>query len=145
MIRSAIGTTPTIPGPFTPVMRPRRKTTIRVYSGTTRNGRNVPCILAGPLIAVPPCDSVGIGLAVELRDGLDHEGQALRGPDHDLRPHGRGAGRVVTEGRGPVLTLDPHLSVRVQGLGHDRGFAEQGLGAAGHGDPLGLPRGPGDD
>src|SRR5260370_37525141 len=124
MIRSAIGRTATMPGPLTPVMRPRRKTTSRVYSGTTRKGKKVPCILAGPLIAVPPCDSVGIRIAVHLRDRRDHEGETLRGPDHDLGADRRGRRRVVAERRGPVLAPDPDRSRRMEGLGDDRGFAE---------------------
>src|ERR1700674_4943390 len=145
MIRSAIGRTPTTPGPLTPVMRPRRKTTMRVYSGTTRKGRKVPCILAGPLIAVPPCDSIGIRFAVHLRDGRDHEGETLGSPDRDFGSDGGGRRRIVAERRSPVLAAYAHRARRVERLGADRGFAEERLGAAHDRYSLRPPRGARDD
>src|ERR1700736_4139511 len=143
MTRSAIGRTPTTPGPLTPVMRPSRKTTSRVYSGTTRNGRNVPCILAGPLIAIPPCDSFGIRIAVHFRDRRDHQRQTLCRPDDDLRANRCLRRRVVTEGRRPALTLDAHRTRGLERLGDDGRLAEQGLGAAHHRDTLHPPGGSG--
>ena len=50
--RSMRGTTDTTPGPLTPVIRPSRNTTIRVYSATIRKGKNTVCVLVN--LAIVP-------------------------------------------------------------------------------------------
>src|SRR5215472_12745594 len=108
MIRSAIGSTPTTPGPFTPVIRPRRNTTSLVYSVTTRNGSTAVWVLVVLAIRLPFCWRAAVGPAARTFDWCDVQREAPHVPHHHLGADRRRSRPVVERCR-PHLTTDPDV------------------------------------
>src|SRR5436305_1975361 len=118
------------PGPRTPIILPRRKMTIRLYSGTTRTGRNTSRIGDIPVIAIVrscghlPFDGAGLRLRSYSGRGLDEQRQTAHRDDADLASRRQPRRAVVGERRAPHLAAHAHLAVGIERLGDHPGGAD---------------------
>src|SRR6516164_7772866 len=128
MKRSAIGSMPTTPGPFTPVIRPRRNTTSLEYSDTTRNGSSAVWLFVVLAIRLSSCGRSAVGPAPQPFDRCDVQREALHVPHHHLGAHRRRPRPVVERGR-PHLPTDPGIPRGVERLGDDALLPAQLVGA----------------
>src|SRR5438128_10353437 len=126
------------PGPRTPIILPRRKMTIRLYSGTTRTGRNTSRIRDIPVIAIVrscghlPFDGAGLRLRSYSARGLDDKRQTAHSGDADLASHREPRRGGVSERRAPHLAAHAHLAVGIERLGDLSGRADHPVDAGHH-------------